>query len=185
MTSKIFKIFSITVLAVFIIGVIALAFPAGVSAQAPQPPAKGSPERDGKGQAGRRLEWAFKLTEHRLREQAFLFKRMDQSVKRAEQLIKQLQGKSVNTKELEAALATFQTKKADAFKLHEAAQAILKEHKGFDNNGKVADPAQARETLKAANEKMTAARKQGGEAFRAFEKVMREFLQTNKPKENK
>lgn len=185
MNSKIFKFFSIGVLAVIIVGMMALAFPASAFAQAPQPPSKAPQVQDGKGQIGKRLEWAFKMAERRLREQAFLFKRMDQGIKKAEQLVDKLKANGKDTKALEAALAAFKAKKAEAFKSHEAAAAILKEHKGFDTPGKVSDPAQARETIKSANEKMTEARKVVGPAYREFMKVVREWMEANKPKETK
>ena len=185
MNGKLFKVFSISVLVMLVVGIVALAFPASVFAQAPQPPSKAPQGQEGRGIVERRLAMALKMAERRLREQAFLFKRMDQGINRAEALIKKLKANGKDTQALEAALTAFKSKKDEAFKVHEAAAAILEEHKGFDKGYKVTDPALARETIKSANEKMTEARKIAGPAYRDFMKVLREWLLANKPQETK
>ncbi len=184
MNNKFFKVFSIGVLVVMLVGLLALAFPASVFAQAPQPPTNTPKKEDGKTLVERRLATALRMAEHRLREQAFLFKRMEQSIKRAEALIKRLSANGKDTQALQAAMAAFTVKKEEAYKVHEEAAAILEERAGFDKGYKVTDPALARETIKSANEKMTEARKIAGPAYRDFLKVLREWFEANKPQDN-
>lgn len=180
------KILSISVVAIMILGLLVLAIPSGsVSAQAPQPP-QGTPQtKVGQAKGTLSVERAFKMEQRQVKEQAANFKRMDMAIKKAEKLIEQAAAKGKDTKALQAALATFKAKKADAQTSLDAAAAIIDAHKGFDNNGKVTDITQARETVKSAHAKLAEARKTAGPAFKDFTKVLREFLQANKPEPKK
>lgn len=183
---NIFKVLSISVVAVMIFGLIVLAIPSGsVSAQAPQPP-QGTPQpKVGQAKGTLPVERAFKMEQRQVKEQAANFKRMDQGIKKAEKLIEQATAKGKDTKALQAALTAFKAKKAEAQTSHDAAAAIIDAHKGFDNNGKVSDIAQARETVKSAHVKLAEARKTVGPAYKDFTKALREFLQANKPEPKK
>lgn len=176
------RILSISVIVVIIFGLVMLALPTGsVSAQAPQPP-QGTPQlKVGQGRGALPVERAFKLEQHRLKEQAANFKRMEMTIKRTEKLIEKANEKGLDTTALQAALTTFKAKFAEAQTSHDAAAAIIDAHKGFDNNGKVTDLAQARETVKAAHQKLADARQIAGPAYKDFMKVLREWLQANKP----
>ena len=180
------KLLSISVAAVMILGLIVLAIPSSsVSAQAPQPP-QGTPQpKIGQAKGSLPVERAFKLEQHRLKEQAANFKRMDMAIKRTEKLIEKANEKGQDTQALQAALTTFKAKKAEAQASHDAAAAIIDAHKGFDNAGKVTDLAQARETVKSAHQKLQDARQIAGPAFKDFTKVLREWLQAHKPGGNK
>ncbi len=67
-----------------------------------------------------------------------------------EEWIEYLKDQGEDTGELEAALANFNTGLAEAQAHHDDAAAILGEHAGFDEDGKVVDRPQAIDTLRRA-----------------------------------
>ena len=69
---------------------------------------------------------------------------------RAEEWIDDLASKGQDTSELEAALEAFKARLEEARQLHDQAVAILDEHEGFDDDGKVVDRAKALKTLMEA-----------------------------------
>jgi len=66
---------------------------------------------------------------------------------RAQEWIDDLASKGQDTAELEAALESFKARIEEARQLHDKAVAILEEHEGFDDDGKVVDRTKALRTL--------------------------------------
>ena len=69
---------------------------------------------------------------------------------RAQEWIDDLASRGQDTSKLEAALEAFKARLEEARRLHDKAVAILDEHEGFDNDGKVVDQAKALDTLMEA-----------------------------------
>ena len=69
---------------------------------------------------------------------------------RAQEWLDDLASKGQDTSELESALEAFKARLEKARQLHDKAVAILEEHEGFDDDGKVVDRAKALKTLMQA-----------------------------------
>jgi prefoldin subunit 5 len=91
------------------------------------------------------------------------------------------QGKDTST--LETALTNFSTQIQAAQVSHDAAKQILEAKAGFDANGQVTDPQQARETLRTARQSMMEAQLTMKQAVMDLRQIIREFRQANR--ENK
>ena len=91
------------------------------------------------------------------------------------------QGKDTST--LEAALTNFSSQIQAAQASHDAAKQILEAKAGFDANGQVTDPQQARETLRTARQPMLEAQLTMKQAVLDLRQVIRDFRQANR--ENK
>ena len=98
----------------------------------------------------------------------------------ADQFIQDEQANGQDTSALEAALTTFETKLANVQSLHDEAAQILATKAGFDQNGNVTDPAQARETLKNAHQKVQEATQTLREARQEFRRAMQEYRQNKR-----
>jgi Spy/CpxP family protein refolding chaperone len=169
------KILTTVVLAVLLVGMLALALPGGsAAAQTPTPQPQKNPQAP-QVRANIALERAFRATVERVREQKRSFDRANAFVKQVERLIKQAKANGKDVTALEAAVTAFKAKQAEALKLNSAAAEILKTHAGFDANKKVVNAEQAKQTLESANAKVkearevfTAALKKAQEAFKAW-----------------
>lgn len=177
------KFFTLSMLAILLVGAIAFAFPGGsVAAQAPTPQPK---DPQAKIQhAGLRLEKAFRAEQKLLKEQAQNIARMDRLIRQTEGWIEKAKANGQDTAAVEAAIAQLKTKLAEAKKLHEEAASILKTHTGFDASGKVTDPAAAKETLKSAAEPMKEARTILSEARKAVMEAIKAWREAH-PKPTK
>lgn len=141
------KMLSIRVLlAVLILGAIALALPAGVvAAQAP------TPQTDSAKKVGNlfdlRLERALRRdrdTQKRLTQDSHW---LDRHVQKAETRIQEALDTGKDVAALQDALTTFQAKLSEAQSKLDATSVILAAPNGFDSNGNVVDRAAAKETL--------------------------------------
>ncbi len=95
--------------------------------------------------------------------------------------IDELKAKGKDTSALETALANLNSQIQAAQVSHDTAKQILETKAGFDANGKVTDPEQARETLQSARQSMLEAHQTLKQAIQDFRQVAREFRQANKP----
>jgi len=150
------------------LGVASLPF-VSVAAQGtndPTPPPYGQVKTD-------RLEraWARQLR---------LYERMgktDDFVAKVQKLLERASANGKDVSGMQSALDEFVTAVEDAKPIYESAQSIIDSHTGFDANGKVTDPKQAKEKIKALREKMQeikTAMKGTGEALREAIKDFRE-----------
>ena len=178
------KFLPISLLAAFILGMVALAFPGGtVAAQAPTPPVK-----DPQAQLARinaRLEKLFQAEQKMLDKQAENLDKLDKLTTRVADLIAKAKANGKNTSALEAAMAAFKSKEADARTKHLKAAELIKAHAGFDANGKVTDRAQARDTVKNGHDLLREARQTIVEAAKDFREAVKSWRDANKPKATK
>ena len=78
----------------------------------------------------------------------------DELAAKVQQLIDRASAKGKDVSAVQAALDAFNAAIKDAKPIYESAKGILNSHQGFDSNGKVTDPAKAKETVKALHDKM-------------------------------
>ncbi|MEP7137929.1 MAG: hypothetical protein ABI904_23625 [Chloroflexota bacterium] len=86
-----------------------------------------------------------------------MYERMGKAEDFAAKVQKLLDKASANGKDVsavQAALDAFNAAVKDAKPIYESAKGIVNSHQGFDANGKVTDPAKAKETVKAMHDKM-------------------------------
>jgi hypothetical protein len=140
-----------------------------------QPAAAQTEERDGS-----RLEYGLKLALLRL---DALQDRLDNARAGAdlvEEFIQDEQAKGRDTSALETALAELRAKIDEAQALHDEAGQILDEKAGFDENGKVVDRGQARDTLEEAHRAMQDASQTLLTARQDFRQALRDYRQSNR-----
>jgi len=73
---------------------------------------------------------------------------------RIQRLIDRAQSNGKDVSALQAALDGFEAAVKDVHPIYESMKGIVNSHQGFDENGKVTDPAKALETVKAIHEKI-------------------------------
>jgi hypothetical protein len=100
-----------------------------------------------------------------------------------DELIAEERASGHDTASIAAALADFRAAIAEAQSLRDAADQILDDKAGFDNDGQVEDPQQARDTLKNANEKLRNARQTLRDGRRELRQAMREYRQSRRGSE--
>jgi hypothetical protein len=111
-------------------------------------------ERDGQEKRGARLEYALKLALMRVDALQDRIDNISGLADLAAEFIADEQEAGHDTTALEEALDAFRAGIAEAQNFHDEAAQILDEKAGFDEEGKVVEPEQARDTLKAAHQSM-------------------------------
>ena len=178
------KSIGMSILVVLLVGMLALAFPGGsVAAQAPQPPAQKDPQAQ-TARINARLAKAFAALQKMVEKQAQHMTRAEALVGKVEGLISKAKENGKDTAALEAAVAAFKSKAAEAKKLNGSAANIVKIHAGFDADGKVVDREPARETLKAGNEPLKEARGIFTDALKNLREAVKAWRDAN-PKPQK
>jgi len=86
-------------------------------------------------------------------------------------------GKDVSA--IQSALDAFVDATKDAKPIYESAKGIINSHQGFDANGKVTDPAKAKETIKAMREKMQEIRTAMDGTGKALHEALKAFREAN------
>lgn len=86
-------------------------------------------------------------------------------------------GKDVSA--IQSALDAFNAALKDAKPIYESAKGIINSHQGFDANGKVTDPAKAKETIKAMHEKMQEIRTTMNGTGKALHEAIKAFREAN------
>ncbi|MBE3143020.1 MAG: hypothetical protein IMZ61_03740 [Planctomycetes bacterium] len=152
-----FKTISVSLVLALLIGGITLAFPIGMASAAnladttpPPTPEEQSPQQAKNSHPG--MEWAFNKLELKMDRQAKFLVRGEKINGKAEEIISKLTRNGKDTSVLEAALAQFEKVVGEAGKVHEETAGLLTTHKGFDQNGKVVDAVQAKQTLVSARD---------------------------------
>ena len=98
--------------------------------------------------------------------------RTDELMAKGQKLIDRAKENGKDVSVLQASLDAFEVAAKDAQRIYESAKGIINSHPGFDSNGKVTDPAQARETVKAMRAKF----KEIHDAMNGTGKVLREVI---------
>lgn len=80
------------------------------------------------------------------------FDRSNSFVKLVQELIDKAGANGKDVSAVQAALDAFEEALKDAHPAYETAKGIINSHQGFDNDGKVADPEKASETVRAMGE---------------------------------
>lgn len=156
-----------------LLGIFIVLLLAGVwvgSAAAAEPP-----ERDYSG-----LEYALKLALIRVDAQQDLIDTANAVADLAEEYIADEQAKGFDTSELEAALDALNGKIGEAQASHDAAVQVLDDKAGFDEDGQVVDPEQARDTLKTARDSMQDAGNNLRTGQQEFRQAMRDYRQSKR-----
>ena len=125
------------------------------------------------------LENALRRAKNAAQEQQKRFEIADRVVAKTTELINELKQDGKDTAALEAALAAYVRAIAEARALHEKAVAILASPAGFDANGKVVNPQQAAETIRAAEQALRDAHRKLVAASAEFRKATRPHLGEN------
>jgi len=91
-------------------------------------------------------------------------------------------GKDVSA--VQAALDAFEAALKDAQPIYESASDIVNPHQGFDSAGKVTDPEDAQETVKAMREKFREIKDAMNGTGRALHEALKSFREANpRPRE--
>lgn len=80
--------------------------------------------------------------------------RVDQLTDRIQRLIDRSRAEGQDVFAVQAALDAFQAAARDAHPIYESIKGLVNSHQGFDESGKVTDPAKALEIVKAIREKI-------------------------------
>ena len=128
-----------------------------------------------------RLEYALKAEQLRLKGQQNHLDQAREGAALAQSFIDELKARDEDTSQIEAALNSFNTQIEASQTAHDTAKQILDAKAGFDVNGKVTDPGQARETLQSGRQALEEAGRILQQAVKEFHQAMREFRQANRP----
>lgn len=126
---------------------------------------------------GERLEQVFEREQDWLKRQAANLGKADAVADRLGELIEKAKANGVDTGDLEAALASFESAIGEAQRSHDEAAAILDAHAGFNGGGKVTDPDQALETVKSAGAALRQAAGTMKDAGQALREAVRAWRQ--------
>lgn len=139
------------------------------SATPPAPDPTRQAERD-----GRLKDW-YQREQTWLSTQQDHLNRLNEQAAKAQQWIDDLKSQGQDTSELEAALGTFNSQIATATAAHNTAADILGTHAGFDTDGNVTDPEQARQTLVSTRQSLADAHRLILQARHDFLEAVRNF----------
>lgn len=126
---------------------------------------------------GERLEQLFEREKDWLERQAGNLGKAEAVAEKLGGLIEKAKANGVDTGDLEAALASFESAIGSAKRSHEEAAAIIDAHAGFNGGGKVTDPDQALETVKSAGAALRQAAGTMKDAGQALREAVREWRQ--------
>ncbi len=129
----------------------------------------------------RRLEWIWSRQQRLYERAGNQFDFTAKVVEKSQNLIEKARDKGLDVTSLEEALAVYEQSIAEARTLYDGGQAVIDIHAGFDADGKVTDPAQARQTIDALRQVTRDTRDAVREANRALQQAFRDFRQANLP----
>jgi division protein CdvB (Snf7/Vps24/ESCRT-III family) len=140
----------------------------------PTPPANGQI-------ANERLEriWTRELKVYERLGKAF--DRSDTFIEKVQARIDQAAKNGKDVTAVQAALDAFEAAVKDAHPIYENAKGIINSHKGFDENGKVKDPEQAKETVRDMRDKLNEIKSTMGGTLKALHQAIKAFREANKP----
>lgn len=100
-------------------------------------------------------------------------------IRNAQKLIDRAGQNGKDVSAVQAALDAFEDAIKDAKPVYESAQAIIDSHTGFDANGKVTDPEQAKGTVRAMGEKLKEIKDAMGGTGKALRDAIQAFREAN------
>ncbi len=140
------SIFNKTILAVMTVALVFAAFPVtSVFAQGENPPT-GTPAND-------KLEKAWARQQENYQKLTKLFQDADARTAKFQERIDKAKANGKDVTALQSALTAFEAALKNAKPIYESMNGIVNSHQGFDDTGKVTDPAKALETVKSMREK--------------------------------
>jgi len=112
------------------------------------------------------------------------FDKSDAFVGRAQELIDKAGANGKDVSAVQSALDAFEAALKDVHPVFESGKGIVNSHQGFDENGKVTDPAKARETVQAMGGKLKEIKDAMAGTGRALREAIRSFREANPRPEN-
>lgn len=100
-------------------------------------------------------------------------------IAKAQQLIDRTGQNGKDVSAVQAALDAFEDATKDATAVYESPQGIINSHAGFDANGNVTDPEQAKETVHAMGEKLKEIKDAMGGTGKALRDAIQAFREAN------
>lgn len=167
-----------------VLGVVAIALalfasvlftPAGIASADPGTPV---PPKAG-AKANEALEKFYQREVKMLAEQEKQLGKANDLATKAQDYIDEQKAKGKDVTKLEAALAKIKAQVAKAKSAHDQAASILNAHAGFDTNGQVTDPAQARQTVTKAQKSLNEAHKILGNTTQEIIRVLKNHRTAN------
>lgn len=107
------------------------------------------------------------------------FERDDAFIERVQKLIDRARENGKDVSDVQAALDAFEAALKDAHPIYESAKGIVNSHQGFDENGKVTDPAKAQETVSAMRAKFQEIKEAMNGTGKALREAIRAFREAN------
>lgn len=107
------------------------------------------------------------------------FERDDAFIERVQKLIDRAKENGKDVSDVQAALDAFEAALKDAHPIYESAKGIVNSHQGFDENGKVTDPAKAQETVSAMRAKFQEIKEAMNGTGKALREAIRAFREAN------
>lgn len=107
------------------------------------------------------------------------FERDDAFIERVQKLIDRAKENGKDVSDVQAALDAFEAALKDAHPIYESAKGIVNSHQGFDENGKVTDPAKAQETVNAMRAKFQEIKEAMNGTGKALREAIRAFREAN------
>jgi hypothetical protein len=150
----------------------------GVSAAGQTDP---TPPAQGQGPKPKRLEKIWARMNRRYERIGHFYDKSDTLVGKAEKMIARLKEEGESTTELDAALKAFQDASKKAHPIYESCKGIIVSHKGFDANGKVTDPEQAKETINELGTKLGENKTAMNGTGRALIGLMKSIREAHRP----
>jgi len=105
--------------------------------------------------------------------------RRDEMIDRIQRLIDRAKEKGKDASAVQASLEAFEAAAKDAQPIYESMKGIVSAHQGFDENGKVIDPIQARETIQAMRSTMQEIKTTMDGTSRALRQAIGDFRAAN------
>jgi hypothetical protein len=110
------------------------------------------------------------------------FGRTEEWIDKAQRLIDRAKADGTDVSAVQAgqaALDAFDAAAKDAHPIYESMKGIVNSHQGFDENGKVTDPAKARETVQAMHAKIQEIKTVMNGTGKALREAIKAFRQAN------
>jgi hypothetical protein len=137
------------------------------------------PESDGSRAKQVALGKVFQVEEKNHERQQELINKADKGANKLSELIARAKAKGKDTAELEKALADFNTKLGEIRLAYDQTGRLIKQHAGFDDQGKVTDPEIARKTLEDVRKGNQEVRQMLAQAVKALREAGQEFRKAN------
>ena len=107
------------------------------------------------------------------------FGQVDNFMDRIQRLIDRAKANGKDVSAIQAALDAFEAAVKDAHPTYESMRGTVSSHPGFDENGKVTDPAKALETVKAMHEKIQEIKTALNDTGKALREAIKAYREAN------